>query len=145
MLPHWFNVPVTPADRRRAWLHIYALAEQHRVKVRKAKRWDKAEANVRTRQVWVPPRMSDRIAYLIALHEIGHVVHGPARRLQGRFDSCGLARCEAAAWSWAVEHAYPDIVAGVTTREWEVIGFMWASNLWVDADGSARFRTEQVS
>lgn len=64
--------------------------------------------------------MRDPIDYLVALHEIAHVV------LQhGYDDTVPLRRVlcyEAQAWAWVVEHADPVLLRQVTVRDWRQLG-----------------------
>lgn len=131
------DVPVTPADRRRAWVHIYELAERHRIKVRKAKTRDLSESHIATRQVWVPPRMVSVLDYLIALHEFGHIASPTSRGLALRadYDLDAEVRCEAAAWAWVVKYADLVLLALSTEADWsEVGGWYLGSFLRVGAD-----------
>lgn len=94
-----------------AWAHLDALAEEHRVTVKPCKigPYD-AEANIASRTVWVPKKMT-RLAYLAALHELGHIVSDSSRRAHYEYVHGGrtpLVRdstmaCEAAAWGWAYQ------------------------------------------
>lgn len=76
------------------------------------------------------------IDYLVALHEIAHVV------LQhGYDDTVPLRRVmcyEAQAWSWAVEHADPGLLRLFTKAHWTVIGSAMASFLHAEAQSRTR-------
>lgn len=115
--------PVSPTERKRAWAHLRAVAEQHKVKLHATKQRWTAESHIATSQAWVPRTMKAPIDYLIGLHEIGHVASATARRLT--FDRRHLESelaVEGAAWAWAIEHADPDTLALAIEDDWDQIG-----------------------
>lgn len=121
--------PVSPDDRRAAWAHLRRLAAEHRVKLHATQaRWD-SEAHMGTRQAFVPRQLRAPVDYLVALHEIGHIVSPLARRLIGNRQYQHEVAAEAAAWAWAVEHAEPAVLALAGERDWELVGEAMTSHL----------------
>lgn len=123
---------LSPRARALAWEHIYELGEKHQIKVHKAAKWTLAEAHVGTRQVWVPPRMDDAVAYLIALHELGHIVSDISREFckAAREAHVSAVIGEAAAWAWAVQTAKREIIGKRPPLKWfHYIGQLWGSHV----------------
>ena len=81
-------------DRAAAHAHVLALADAAGVQRTDVARSGRARATRRTRAVAIPEIRSLR-SYLVALHELGHVI-GANPRL--RLDQ------EVAAWNWALAH-----------------------------------------
>lgn len=92
------------------WLHhIKTLANDNQVSMTLLDQsvkhaWRYAEAFVQAREVLVPyPRLPED--YLIALHELGHVLSHDADRLEHRSGTEAHLTREAAAWAWAADQA----------------------------------------
>lgn len=66
------------------------------------------------------------IDYATALHELGHIVSRRAQKNRTE-DLQGELIKEAAAWAWALEHGAPEILDQMRTRDWLILGSMWAS------------------
>jgi hypothetical protein len=118
----------------RAEEHINALAERHRIKVRRSKEWATSEADISSRQVFIPRKIRTGIDYLASLHEIGHIVDPAARRRDqrelgstGRSGQYEALLMEAAAWAWALKNARPVILQAFTKTDWRRVGTCWAS------------------
>lgn len=115
---------MTPTQRALARQHIEELAQRHRIRLRYTRRW-KSEAHSTTRQAWIPRAMRSPVDYLVALHEIGHIVLG-----HGYEKTLALEMCrEAEAWAWAVDHGDPKLLRLVTKDHWMVVGSAMASFL----------------
>lgn len=115
--------------------HINAVAEQHRIYVRRCATWDGSEADPVTRMVMVPKTIRTGTDYLAALHEIGHLVDPIAREHETRYSRSKGKRnhdsetllIEAAAWAWAAREAKPGILKAFTKADWRRIGMCWVS------------------
>lgn len=130
---------LTPALRHLADEHVTALARRHRIRVRRTKTWATSEAELVSRQVFIPARTRTAVDYLAALHEIGHLVDPAASnrdkkyrdnfprstRREAQYD---LMIVEAAAWAWALKHALPAVLKNVSRAEWRRIGNCWVSH-----------------
>jgi len=123
-----------PANLRlRAEAHVNDLAERYHIRVRRSKEWATSEAELTTRQVFIPRQIRNGIDYLAALHEIGHIVDPAARQRDVRAAAVTGRRAEyekllneAAAWAWAVKNARPSILEAFTKTDWRRMGHCWA-------------------
>lgn len=112
-----------PVQEARA--HIRALAARHDIVVHWIKDgWGESEANVYTRQVWVP-RPTTALRYAIALHEFGHILD----KVSAKVVKAPSPECEAAAWRWAIAHMRPELRRELTVAHWRRIGNAWATSL----------------
>jgi hypothetical protein len=117
------------ALREVAETHIQNLARRHKIHVRRTKDWMASEADHMTRQIFIPRVFKTGLDYLVALHEIGHLVDTHAEPISYFAPGVGSAlRDEAAAWAWAVEHARPEIVEAMTKTDWRRVGHCWVSS-----------------
>jgi hypothetical protein len=112
-----------PIEEARA--HIERLAAANGITVYEINRmWD-SEADIRLRTIYVADPTTP-LRYMIALHEMGHIVDKAARLLH---DECNNPACEAAAWGWAYKAGNPAIMKFLTPRHWRRIGRAWVTNL----------------
>lgn len=117
--------------------HINALAERHKIYVRRNKKWDTSEADMITMMIMVPTKIRTGIDYLATLHEMGHLVDPIAREHETRrLRSKGKGKnhkdaevllVEAAAWAWAIRNARKSVLKGFTKADWRKVGMCWAS------------------
>jgi hypothetical protein len=115
--------------REVAEAHVKKLARRHQIRVRRTKNWINSEADFVTRQIFCPAEFRTGLDYLIALHEIGHLMTPDAE--PHIFYEPGIAsvlRDEAAAWGWALEHADPDLIEAMTKTDWRRVGHCWISH-----------------
>lgn len=115
-------MPRFPANEARA--HIERLERVHDVEVRQVTDWKQAEANWRTRQVWIPDPTT-AFKYAICLHEFGHVLD----KISAKVMRAERPECEAAAWKWAIRHARPNLLDYMTTADWNRVGRAWLSHV----------------
>lgn len=122
-------------QRKAAAAHIRQLAKTHKIKIHWTKTYESSEADLATRQVFVPKRLDRGIDYLAALHEIGHIVDSVATQVQpsfryatGRDMDYEYLITEAAAWAWALRVALKDVTKGCTKGDWRKVGECWASH-----------------
>lgn len=108
-------------DLAAARAHVADLVARHRLMVATCSTVEGAESFPAVRAIRVPHVTNPR-TYLVALHEIGHVLSRNARRLATRFDFPGEFACEAWAWSWACEAVPPAIASTMTPRDWRNVG-----------------------
>lgn len=82
--------------------HLRVTAEMHGVRIRNKPGLPDPRAHIPQRVVYIGTIDSER-DYLVALHELGHVVlqHHPARGLEV---TRTILREELEAWRWAIEH-----------------------------------------
>jgi hypothetical protein len=90
--------------------------------------WTKAEAWVEERAVRVPAIRSGR-DYLVALHELGHILSPHARGLHEAGVLYDEISCEGYAWAWAAAHAEPALAIAISAREWALAGKGFVSYL----------------
>jgi antirestriction protein ArdC len=128
---------LTAAHRLLAEEHINELAEKYRIRVRRwSKPWEASEAELTSRQVFIPVKFKHGIDYLAALHEMGHIVDRVARGHERRLDRATTGKqagydmlvIEASAWAWALKTARPALVAAMTKTDWRRIGLCWAGH-----------------
>lgn len=128
-----------PHLRQLADEHISALARKHRIRVRRTKTWATSEAELISRQVFIPARTRTTVDYLASLHEIGHLVDPAASNRDKKYrdnfprgnrrdTQYDLMIVEAAAWAWALKHALPAVLKTVSRAEWRRIGNCWVSH-----------------
>lgn len=86
----------TQAQKREMRAHVREVLSRHGI----AGHWDArvARCNKVTREVWMEP-IDGPLSYLVALHEIGHLVSGRCRRAQWMHED------EPAAWQWAIRNS----------------------------------------
>lgn len=109
---------------KRAYRHVEQLAAKHDIEIREiSKQWN-SEAWVEQRLICIA-KPNTAIRYMIALHEIGHIVDKVSAHVLSDHDP----GCEAAAWAWAYDNADPKLRAHVTERHWQRIGRAWVSSL----------------
>lgn len=124
--------------RDRAGLHLETLLLDHDIEARVSRTRMTAEANIRSRTVFLPD-LDEVCDYLIALHEIGHIVDQNARhwdtqarsaRPQDRYDvrrdfktpdMYAVAMMEMAAWAWACKEAKRSLLNATTAADWQVV------------------------
>jgi len=111
-----------PVERARE--HIEALAAKHKITVYEIQRVWSSEAYIERRTVYVTDPTTP-LRYMLALHEIGHIVD----KVSAKVVFNHLAACEAAAWQWAYDNADDDLLACVTNRDWRLIARGWVSQL----------------
>lgn len=102
--------------RKEATEHVEKLCQRRGIAVR----WRVGVAPyavVEQRRIEIRPivRASD---YLCALHEIGHIASKRAQRKDDTAKGADEIRVEAAAWAWAADRAYPEVVAKMSESEW---------------------------
>ena len=115
-----------PYEAARA--HVEYLAAINGVTVYEIKRmWD-SESDIKLRTVYVADPKTP-LSYMIALHEIGHIVDKVAAGVVGSGRDYHGPACEAAAWKWAYDNADPDLLAYVSPRHWRRIGRAWTTSL----------------
>lgn len=120
---------LTAAQRRIAEDHVAAVARRGEVRVRRTKRWTSSEADISTRQVFIPKTFYTALDYLVALHELAHILHRSADTRGEWEESLGTGlRIEAAAWGWAIDRARPEIMAAMTKSDRRRMGLCWASH-----------------
>lgn len=123
-------MPWTTDRQRVATDHLLDTARRFRVEVYwepDAARW---QAHVSSRQVWVPLPDGYR-AYMVGLHELGHVASQVARRWGHRYDEPGgTVLVEAAAWAWAAMTASPDIMWDASEADWAEVVHLFGGYLW---------------
>ena len=125
---------MSPDDRRAARAHLKRLASDQRIKMHTTQdRW-RAEADVPSRQVFVPRKMVSALDYLIALHEFGHILSGLGRRIHSDQLLQPLAAGEAACWAWAVENAEPHLLRLMTEEDWDEVGRAMVSHIKQEPD-----------
>ena len=120
---------------RRARAHIERLAQEHGIEVRVTKRQWNAAADERLRTIWVVDPNTP-LRYMIALHEIGHIVDKGARML-GK--NGHLPAEEAAAWAWAYNNGDPALLAHMTPRNWRRVGQAWVTHLGKRARSASEY------
>lgn len=132
---------LSAAQRRLAEDHVAAIARRGEVRVRRTKRWTSSEADVSSRQVFVPKVFYTALDYLVALHELAHILHRSADTTSEYEPSMGAClRIEAAAWGWALDRAKPEILASMTKTDRRRMGLCWASHsgpVWPNAKTGA--------
>jgi hypothetical protein len=91
--------------------HLHDLASQHDVALHWVDTWDQAETFAVIREVRIP-WVEDGSDYLIALHELGHVIAPGAQAFEatGRSDVFTNLALEGLAWAWAVAVAITELV-----------------------------------
>lgn len=89
-----------------------------------------SECDRTNRRVFVPRTFDTGLKYLVALHELGHLVAKGAMGLDPA-TAGEILRIEAAAWSWAVTNADPEVMAGFTKTDWRRVGYCWVSHAGV--------------
>lgn len=82
--------------------HVHELARQHDVSLHWCDTWSQAETFAALREVRIP-WIEGGDDYLIALHELGHVVAPGAQQLEAsaRHDVFTNLALEGLAWAWA--------------------------------------------
>lgn len=108
--------------------HVLQLAAKHRITLFWLNEWGHAESFPEGRYALVP-EISSAADYLVALHELGHVVSQVARRLVRSSTVYDYITMEGAAWAWAAEHADPELTGLLTASDWRVLLKCWKSNL----------------
>lgn len=120
---------LNPAQRQAAEDHVAAIARRGDVRVRRTKVWTNSEADVSSRQVFIPKVFYTALDYLVALHELAHVLHRSADTTSAWEQSLGAnLRMEAAAWGWALDRAKPEVLAAMTKSDRRRMGLCWASH-----------------
>lgn len=112
--------------------HLNKLAYQHDIILRRVGEIDyqpdgsvlcdhiAPQAFLAARVVYVPI-IRTALDYMVAMHEIGHIV-------RNREDTWEVVD-EAMAWAWASMHALPEIVKRVTQAQWRWIGLAFTEYL----------------
>lgn len=111
-----------PVDAARQQLE--SLADKHDVYVVWIQGYNKAVSFPEPR-IAALPHPSDGTRYLVALHELGHVVDRRARRWNDRDDLYGTAVCEGFAWAWAAKKA--DRSFPLSQADWARAGVLLSS------------------
>lgn len=123
------NLVLNVDQRRLAEDHVVAIARRGEVRVRRTKRWTSSEADVSSRQVFIPKVFYTALDYLVALHELAHILHRSADTTSQFEPSLGSClRIEAAAWGWALDRAKPEIMVAMTKTDRRRMGMCWASH-----------------
>lgn len=91
--------------------HVHDLARQHDVSLHWCDTWDQAETFALARHVRVP-WIDSGSDYLIALHELGHVIAPCAQFLESRewHDTYTALALEGLAWAWACSVVQTDLL-----------------------------------
>lgn len=134
--------------------HVLRLARKHKIMLGWLTDWTGAESFPDLRYALVPEIRSAG-DYLVALHELGHIVDKTARRHDDDYSVRGWITTEGAAWAWAAEHADPVLTGPLTEADTKVLADCWLSNMkWgltrpTDysgrVEGSGRFSHEPPS
>jgi len=103
--------------------HIRELAEEHSITVTYGGTWRTAECWPSDLAITTPEPV-DPATYLVALHEIGHLVDVNARAWSRRRGS-GALKCEGMAWAWAAANCRFHL----TARDWDIAGRCFRSYL----------------
>jgi len=112
-----------PKEDARA--HIEQLADDHDITIVEIRRQWTGEADTKDRCIYIADPTSP-VRYMIALHEIGHIVDKAARILD---DQGNGPACEGAAWGWAYDNALPALLKYLTPTHWRRIGTAWVTGL----------------
>lgn len=115
----------------RATAHLEAVAEAHNITVWWRRGIEGSEANQPLRIASIP-RPRNGLLYLVALHELGHILCRDAESQYDAWDEDpddieGEVTYEGAAWAWAAEHRDEGI--RILDREWRRAGTLFASYL----------------
>lgn len=110
--------------RSHAEAHLRRLGSRHGIEIVWIKHQWAAEAEATTRQVFIPPPTT-ALRYLIGLHEFGHLVDKVSARVVVNHYPCA----EAAAWSWAKEHADENLMSWMTEGMWRQVGIAWVTSV----------------
>lgn len=121
-----------------ARVHIETIAGRAGIKVqwKNGRAWLYEAAAYEAAWMVVVPRPHNPAQYLVALHELGHLL-GPIKS-SGRQDlntntTPGEYQflCEASAWAWAVEHVHPDLEHRIDHKVFRsVIGDGMSTHAW---------------
>lgn len=130
--------------RKDAERHLRRIARKHGIRVHwvKGRNWiHEAEAYEAARQISIP-RPHNQRQYLVALHEMGHILGPMPNSSRGDWPGSPgtfLMAMEGAAWGWAVEHMDHDLALLVSSPEdfTASVGRCLASHAWNVADQSA--------
>ena len=114
---------LTLSERLVADNHIWQLANSAKVGVRRSRAWDTSEAEWSIRKVFIPRHTLTALDYLVALHEIGHIV------LELEHDDPEPLTAEARAWDFALRVANQGILDKMTKTDWRRMGLCWASHV----------------
>lgn len=95
--------------------HIRELARANGIRIRWAQQWHQSTST--DAHVIVVPKPYNARLYMVALHELGHLVDPLSRRLwaatertHNRYRARDYLACEAAATGWAIVNADPQLV-----------------------------------
>lgn len=104
--PPWSSIRDRGGMQLAARRHVHDLARQHDVSLHWVEGWERSEAFAGIREVRVP-WIRDGQDYLVALHEIGHVVAPGAQALEetNRTDVFTTLALEGLAWAWVAQVA----------------------------------------
>jgi hypothetical protein len=117
--------------------HLDRLASKHRIKLRLS-----AKVTAETAKAWpshrvaVAPYPRTAVDYLLALHELGHIIDRRALSHCASAEAAAKGSAavyyneilgEAAAWAWARKHAKPELLAKMSKKDWLRIADCWAS------------------
>lgn len=104
-----------PWKRNVAEVHLRTLCRTHGIAIRyvRGRNWmHLSESSETARQVHIPHPNNAR-QYLVALHEIGHLLGPIGVSSRNDYPDWGSPMhhilCEASAWGWAVEHIHTDL------------------------------------
>lgn len=127
-------MPAKPWKRNLARVHLDNLCGRAGIKIKWAngRGWmDAAEAFPVARTVVIPEPYRP-VQYLVALHEIGHVLARMSWADRTSYE-IGEAKMmyEAAAWGWAVTHIHPTLDKLITEKDFQQsLGVALATHAW---------------
>lgn len=116
-----------PFPRKLVRNHVELLAGRYGIEINWIRNPDAAWADDLERSIGIA-KPTDPQRYLVALHELGHLLDPEARRLGkqlARADARGavldlgkLMACEGYAWGWAMAHVIPEVRPMFGARHW---------------------------
>lgn len=115
-------------DRAAARTHLRQLAAEMGVTIVWVSGYTLAEAWVDERTACLPRIRSGR-DYLVALHELGHILSPHAAGLVDAGVLYDEISCEGYAWAWAASHADPVIADSISARDWALAAKCFTSYL----------------
>jgi hypothetical protein len=118
---------MTPKARLFLRRHLKELAAANDVSLTWIKGWERAEAFPVAREA-VLPRIRTGGDYLVALHELGHILSFEASLWAHATDPYGIVLCEGAAWAWASANVSPEAVPLLSEEDWDVVGQAFSSH-----------------
>lgn len=124
-----------PGLRQRMARHVQDLADEHGIPVTWKPGWRNAEAFPSIPAITVPVIRSPR-DYLVALHELGHVLSPESASLHDTpgpmWSYLGIVS-EGAAWAWAATAAKPALVRHFRAKDWDAVAYAFRTYLQLAA------------